>query len=460
MKKIKFLFILLTSTAFSNETQAQSISGTNVGSISPAQDSYNQVTYSTSGKRPYWSFSAVAGRIYEFNLCTASGCSSNRVSIYSSAPSSSSPPSALVANGNGNGSCNNGSVIFQAPSSTTYYVGVSYGSAGAHTCTSFTLKYRYVLSSYTVCASATNANPVERMNSPISSCYYNYDDYYITYYPNFISGNNAVKLTFSAFNTESGWDYLYVYNGVGTGGSQVSGSPFSGSSIPSSITSSDNVYGALTLRFVSDDSTPSCLSGYTAAVTCTHVTTLPITLTDFQATQEDRKVNLLWTTASEQNNDYFTLEKSKDGINFTQFDMVKGAGNSSIFTNYSSIDYTPYDGLNYYRLKQTDYNGQYKYSNTIVVEYDESNSLKVLNLYPIPTNNFFSIDVYSPSKRTISLFMLDITGRVVYEEKKYINEGNTTININIIDLSNGIYSLKVMDSKGLIQNCKVVKQKD
>ena len=79
---------------------------------------------------------------------------------------------------------------------------------------------------------------------------------------------------------------------------------------------------------------------------------------------------LKWTTASETNNDYFTVERSKNAILFNEVCKIKGAGSSDIVMNYTIDDNNPYDGITYYRLKQTDYNGIEKYFNIISINND------------------------------------------------------------------------------------------
>ena len=92
------------------------------------------------------------------------------------------------------------------------------------------------------------------------------------------------------------------------------------------------------------------------------ISPLPIELLSFEAICNNNSVNLLWSTASEKNNDYFTIERSSDGITFQTVLTVKGAGNSNQVINYSAIDEKPIDGIAYYRLKQTDYDGKFEYS--------------------------------------------------------------------------------------------------
>jgi hypothetical protein len=111
-------------------------------------------------------------------------------------------------------------------------------------------------------------------------------------------------------------------------------------------------------------------------------TSLPIELLSFTAEVEDGHVQLNWTTTTEKNNDYFNVEHSVDGINFTSISRIKGAGNSKQTLSYSSVHYTSLEGVSYYRLKQTDYDGKIRYSNKKAVEFSTSDF--VFNVYPNP----------------------------------------------------------------------------
>lgn len=97
--------------------------------------------------------------------------------------------------------------------------------------------------------------------------------------------------------------------------------------------------------------------------------TLPIELLEFNAKRNDRYVDLTWQTASETNNNYFTVEKSIDGLNFSSIGNLSGAGNSSSVLSYKLIDSSPtQDRISYYRLKQTDYDGTFTYSDIVSVK--------------------------------------------------------------------------------------------
>jgi len=102
---------------------------------------------------------------------------------------------------------------------------------------------------------------------------------------------------------------------------------------------------------------------------------LPIELVKFETIPENNSVKVKWETNSEVNNDYFTIEKSNDGTQFLPVGTVHGAGTSSATLSYSFVDDQPYQGINYYRLKQVDYDGQFTYSKTISVNVSEGDAV-------------------------------------------------------------------------------------
>lgn len=89
----------------------------------------------------------------------------------------------------------------------------------------------------------------------------------------------------------------------------------------------------------------------------------------FGAMSDGKKVIVSWTSPNERTYDYFTIERSKDGTNFVTAVMVKGAGRVSTLIDYTDIDYSPFAGMSYYRLKQTDYFGETSFSETVIVNF-------------------------------------------------------------------------------------------
>jgi hypothetical protein len=112
---------------------------------------------------------------------------------------------------------------------------------------------------------------------------------------------------------------------------------------------------------------------------------LPIELVDFSAHVINSEIELNWITASELNNDFFTVERSSGGEEFSSIGLVNGRGTTSQRNTYTHIDSFPLNGRVYYRLKQTDFDGTFTYSNIISVTYDGSTSA-VLQVYPNPSN--------------------------------------------------------------------------
>ena len=131
--------------------------------------------------------------------------------------------------------------------------------------------------------------------------------------------------------------------------------------------------------------------------------TLPIELLSFTPEIKPDRVELNWTTGSEINNDYFTIERSRDLYGWGVMGFVEGAGNSSVPLSYSFSDMRPLDGLGYYRLKQTDFDGQFKYYGPIAAHYDlglEGLDFKVMKQYTnwviaVPNDGVYQVEVYN-----------------------------------------------------------------
>ena len=113
----------------------------------------------------------------------------------------------------------------------------------------------------------------------------------------------------------------------------------------------------------------------------TYQTALPIELISFDGTKNDNYNLLKWSTASENNNDYFLLERSEDGYNWDNINSTDGTGNSNTRVNYSFIDFTFKNTVNYYRLTQVDFNGIYETFNIILVNNSKKQKqiLKITN---------------------------------------------------------------------------------
>lgn len=169
---------------------------------------------------------------------------------------------------------------------------------------------------------------------------------------------------------------------------------------------------------------------------------LPVELLFFNAQMKNRIVELTWQTASEHNNDYFSIERSQDGENFEVVTLVPGAGNSTDLLAYFSKDLNPYMGTSYYRLKQTDYDGAFEYSPIRVVQMSEDD---VISIFPNPTNTgIVTINSSSPIQ-DFKVYTAD--GKIVFE-----GEVESTLSLQ---LNAGIYHA-VFTQQGKTKSQKIV----
>lgn len=163
---------------------------------------------------------------------------------------------------------------------------------------------------------------------------------------------------------------------------------------------------------------------------------LPIELLSFDASVIQNEVLLKWATASELNNDYFTVQRSQSGESWEEIETIKGAIDSRVRIDYQITDTKPHIGVSYYRLKQTDYDGTSTFSSIKRVQVDESYQLKA---YPNPTTGKLTVTTgFNLEPQDIRL--LNTIGQQVPIQVK--QEGGEA-EIEVIDPPPGIYILQV-----------------
>ena len=163
---------------------------------------------------------------------------------------------------------------------------------------------------------------------------------------------------------------------------------------------------------------------------------LPIELISFSANLSGEVVDIAWATASEINNEFFTLERSVDGINWDIIGEIDGAGNSSERLDYRFIDSDPIPGLSYYRLKQTDFDGKFEYFTPSVVLYEPDNLFKV---FPNPTSDLVQLTT-SSNLENATIFIKDLNGQVKISRQS-ISDHQTSIDLST--LPTGVYLLEI-----------------
>ncbi|MDP4266579.1 MAG: T9SS type A sorting domain-containing protein [Bacteroidota bacterium] len=254
----------------------------------------------------------------------------------------------------------------------------------------------------------------------------------ITVYPNppspVISSNSPVYEGQSLlFHTDSLPNYNYLWSGP-NGWSSTKINP-----VINNVTLSDS--GNYSLKVAPF----GCEKTSTINVKVLETVSLPIDLMTFKAICEDNKVTLYWVTTSEVNNNYFTIEKSTDNELWKVVGMVKGAGNSNRIINYTLVDKDAAGESLFYRLKQTDFNGKYKYSGMISSNC-VSKEPSVSFLPDIdPKSNKLTVIMKNFDCKTANIILYDAMGKKVYERKLNDVSDNCKVMIDFDILSNGVY---------------------
>ena len=190
--------------------------------------------------------------------------------------------------------------------------------------------------------------------------------------------------------------------------------------------------------------------------------TLPVILSAFGASKHVKVNELNWSTESEQNNSGFEIQRSTDAVNFEKIGFVKSlsaTGNSSSRLDYTFTDYNPVGLRQYYRLKQTDFDGTSKYSAVVLVTREAPTALQLTHVYPNPSRESLYINTASPTKMELQLLVIDLGGRVVGKKQVSAEIGNNGFDIPVAHLASGTYILKVLNSsQQVVATEKFIKQ--
>ena len=173
---------------------------------------------------------------------------------------------------------------------------------------------------------------------------------------------------------------------------------------------------------------------------------LPISLVDFTAEVSNGDVLLKWQTMSEVNNDYFTVETSVDGINFEAIGVIPGAGTTSEFQSYSFVHRSPSHGTHYYRLRQTDLDGQSVVSDIVGVTIKSNEIIKnTYRVYPVPSSlESISVVISSSSYEVAHITLISVDGIVVSTRAIELQKGGNILKVSdLAQLSSGVYVIRI-----------------
>ncbi len=178
---------------------------------------------------------------------------------------------------------------------------------------------------------------------------------------------------------------------------------------------------------------------------------LPVSLVNFDATLQNESVKLFWRTASEEDNDFFAIEHSTDGINYTEIDLVDGAGTSSLRNDYSYTHRFPAKGNNYYRLAQVDYNRRVSYSPVEVVALSKG---ELFSLFPTITNDKINLVFAEKLSKDAQIEVYNLAGQKVLQNQ--MEGGLSTSVLELADLQSGHYFVRIQEA-GQVQSARFVK---
>lgn len=200
------------------------------------------------------------------------------------------------------------------------------------------------------------------------------------------------------------------------------------------------------------------MKGFSKFATAQSTTPLPIELLNFEATYNGKTVDINWITSMEINNDYFTIERSTNAIDFNSIGTVPTKavnGNSTISLAYYLNDADVHSGIYYYRLKQTDFNGTYKYSNIVAVAIDD-NGIFIIKPNPITTTSDVIYTCFDSENATLKIF--DYRGRLVILKELICTKGQNISTIDLSDQPDGMFFVTLTTNEKVYKT-KLLKSK-
>jgi hypothetical protein len=172
---------------------------------------------------------------------------------------------------------------------------------------------------------------------------------------------------------------------------------------------------------------------------------LPVELVYFTALPNNGRVDLAWRTATELNNEDFTVERSRDGVRFDELFRVSGNGTTNEAHDYRASDMHPLPGVSYYRLRQTDFDGTTETFNIVRVSFEAPFGITA---YPTRVNSFINLQLSSGDNDELTISILDMGGKLHYREKIPTTSASHSLRIDQLDrLPAGSYFIQAANSK-------------
>lgn len=185
--------------------------------------------------------------------------------------------------------------------------------------------------------------------------------------------------------------------------------------------------------------------------------TLPVELISLNASCNDGLVQLSWSTASETNNDYFTVERSSDAVNWANIAQIEGSGNSNQVLNYFYTDEIYSDETTYYRLKQTDFDGTSEYFDPVSVQCGEGTNYEI-SIHPNPTNDYVFIEIKNFNHPDAQIAIYDMLGKKIeFQNITSVEDAKMKTTFDLKGYASGMYFIEIK-ADDFNENYKIIKK--
>ena len=165
---------------------------------------------------------------------------------------------------------------------------------------------------------------------------------------------------------------------------------------------------------------------------------LPVALTSFNGRKNEKTVKLDWSTASEDNNDYFIIERSMNGVDFEFVGQQNGQGTTNVINHYEMIDRQPKSGVNYYRLTQVDFDGTRNVEDKIIAVEFFNHSLLKVDPNPVKTG-IVRLKFFTEQSGMLQIAVLDLNGRKLHFQESFAEKGENRFDLKLPQLAQGVY---------------------
>lgn len=233
----------------------------------------------------------------------------------------------------------------------------------------------------------------------------------------------------------------------------ISGDIYNGSSSNNELIRINDLPDGSEYRIEASDSY-GCSTIISGKITCEKK--LPVELITFLGQATDNGNLLKWATASEIENDFFTLDHSRDGVNYTPLTVVNGTGTTAEAINYEFLDRNAANGTTYYRLSQTDFDGSTAVEGFTFVTRGEDIGVNVASINPMPFVNELDVQLSSTENVFVRFSLTDLSGRLMLRNEHNLISGLTVVTLDTELIATGLYMLRIETNTGSIVK-KVIK---